>query len=122
MDQFLFTIKSAINQLELKQPRYAPIYYILTGSLMFSINSMFSKMISHIPSPQIVFYGAMIMCLINFAVTSTQNIRLYGFALDIYKKLFMRSIFGYFGTICFYKGIMQVSVSEGQVLIRTSPL
>ncbi|CAD8174290.1 unnamed protein product [Paramecium pentaurelia] len=122
MDYFLSSIKSAISQLELKQPRYAPIYYILTSSLIFSINSMLSKMISHIPSSQIVYFRAIIMCLFNTIVTSNQNIQLYGFTSDIYNKLFMRSIFGCLGTICFYSGIMQVSVSEGQVLFRTSPL
>ncbi|CAD8199222.1 unnamed protein product [Paramecium octaurelia] len=87
MDHFLYAIKSAINQLEIKQPRYAPIYYILTSSLMFSINSMLSKMISHIASSQIVFFRAIIMFLINFAVTSNQNIKLYGFTSKIiYEK------------------------------------
>lgn len=34
----------------------------------------------------------------------------------------MRSVLEYLGTISFYSGIKQVSVSEGQVLFRTSPL
>ncbi|CAD8120164.1 unnamed protein product [Paramecium sonneborni] len=122
MDCILETIQKGIRSLELKQPRYAPIYYILTSSLLFSINSMLSKFVSNIPSSQIVYFRAIIMCLMNTIVTSNQKIPLYGFTKDIYKKLFMRSIFGCLGTICFYSGIMQVSVSEGQVLFRTSPL
>ncbi|CAD8100569.1 unnamed protein product [Paramecium primaurelia] len=115
-------VKSAIITLEIQQPRFAPIYYILSSSLLFSINSMFSKLISNIPSSQIVYFGAIIMCLINTIVTSNQKISLYGFTTDIYKKLFMRSLLGYLGTIFFYQGIKQVSISEGQVLFRTSPL
>lgn len=34
----------------------------------------------------------------------------------------MRSILGYLGTIFFYSGIKQDSVSEVQVLFRTTPL
>ncbi|CAK72918.1 unnamed protein product (macronuclear) [Paramecium tetraurelia] len=119
MEYIVTQIEYFTKYLESKWIRSAPIFYVMTGILLSSINSLLSKTLG-MNANQIVFGRGIIVCIIGKLVTQQQNINLYGFDAGIYQKLLLRSLIGCFATLLFYTGLFYVNISEAQVLMQTT--
>ncbi|CAD8087613.1 unnamed protein product [Paramecium sonneborni] len=121
MEYIVSQIEYFTKYLESNWSRGAPVFYVMTGILFSSINSLLGKTIG-MNANQIVFGRGLIMCVIGKLATQQQKINLYGFNGEIYKKLLLRSLLGCLATFLFYAGLIYVNISEAQVLMQTTSI
>lgn len=115
-------VQNQIKNLEAYSSRWAPVYYILISTFMLSINTMLSKFLMEVPVPQIVYFRALVMLIMNSGVILSFKIKTYNYSSSVTLKLLLRSFFGAVGGLCFYASFKYITISEGLVLFRTSPL
>lgn len=62
------------------------------------------------------------MLAVNSAFISSYKMEVYKSNVDLTTKLILRSVVGCTGTVLFYSALKYLTLSEGVVLFRTSPI
>ena len=122
MVKYFLKLETFIQYIEDHHSKTAPLYYMLLSSFFNATNTLLCKLIPRLPTEDLLFIRAIVMLAINSTFISSFKLDVYKSNADLTTKLILRSVVGCKAQVLFYSALKYLTLSEGVVLYRTSPI
>ncbi|KAM3129267.1 hypothetical protein pb186bvf_018646 [Paramecium bursaria] len=122
MVKYFLKIETFVQYIEDHHSKTAPLYNMLLSSFFNATNTLLCKQIPRLPTEELLFIRAIVMLAINSTFISSFQLDVYKSNTDLTTKLILRSVVGCTAQVLFYSALKYLTLSEGVVLYRTSPI